>query len=86
MEDILKDFFKKIIDKGKNVCCVCGHDLGYHIDDNDYWRCHSLGADGWQCECILRKNRAENNISYYDLSRRAMKQMEELKNDIQDTN
>lgn len=77
-EDTLEKHFKKIIEKGKNVCCVCNHDLDYHIDENDFWRCHCLGSDGWQCECTLRKDRSENNISYYDLERRVKKQIEEL--------
>jgi len=67
MEEFIEAHFKKIIEKGKNICCVCHHDLGHHIDEKDIWRCHSLGVDGWQCECALRKDRAENNISYYDL-------------------
>ncbi len=74
----LEEHFKKMIEKGKNICCVCNHDLDYHIDEKDIWRCHSLGADGWQCECILRKDRAENNKSYYDLERRVKEQIEEL--------
>lgn len=78
MEDFIEEHFKKIMEKGKNICCVCHHELGYHIDEKDIWRCHSLGADGWQCECILRKDKAKNNISYYDLARRVKEQMEEL--------
>ncbi len=76
----LEEHFKNLIKKGNNICCVCNHDLDYHIDEKDIWRCHSLGPDGWQCECILRKDRAENNISYYDLAKRIKKQIEEISN------
>ena len=78
MEDFIEKHFSKIIEKGKNVCCVCHHDLRLHIDEKDVWRCHLLGSDGWQCECALRKDRAENNILYYELARRAKEQMETL--------
>jgi hypothetical protein len=84
MEKFIKNHFKKIIEKGKNICCVCHHDLDSHIDEEDIWRCHSLGADGWQCECVLRKDRAVNNISYYDLGRRAIEQMKTLELEFRD--
>ena len=54
----------------EEICCVCGHKLRSHIDEGDGWRCHSLGSDGLQCECFLRKDRAEGDIEYYELSRR----------------
>lgn len=77
----LKKTFKDIANYGKGICCVCHHELGLHIDEKDVWRCHSLGADGFQCECALRKNRAEN-ISYYDLSKRAIQQLEDFDKDF----
>jgi len=54
----------------EEICCVCGHKLSVHIDEGEGWRCHSLGSDGFQCECFLRKDRAEGNMEYYELSRR----------------
>ena len=78
MEEVIKEDFQKFIELGKNMCCVCHHDLDVHIDEKDVWRCHSLGADGYQCECTLRKNRTDYNISYYDLAKRSKKQLEEL--------
>lgn len=78
-DEALERHFKEIILLGKNVCCVCHHELGIHVDEGDIWRCHSLAGDGYQCECVLRKNRAENKISYYDLSRRAKEHVMELK-------
>ena len=51
-------------------CCVCGHKLTSHIDEGDGWRCNSISSDGCQCECWLRKNRATEGISYYDLKKR----------------
>jgi hypothetical protein len=78
-EEELAKHFKEMIEKGRGKCCVCHHDLDIHIDEEDVWRCHSLGADGYQCECALRKNRAEADISYYDLSKRAEENFEDLK-------
>ena len=40
------------------TCCVCGHDLDYHTYDkiHDWFRCHGIGSDGYQCECrMIRK-------------------------------
>ena len=89
-EDIMEEVvnhFQKFIEFGKNICCVCHHDLDVHIDEKDVWRCHSLGADGYQCECALRKNRtddniSDDNISYYDLAKRSKKQLEELEVEV----
>ncbi len=78
MEKFLTEQFQKIIDLGENICCVCTHNFDIHIDEGDIWRCHALGPDGYQCECALRKNRADNDISYYDLAKRAKRQLEEL--------
>ena len=78
MEEFIKENLQKFIEFGKNICCVCNHRLGEHIDEGDIWRCHSLGSDWFQCECALRKDRTDNNISYYDLARRAKEQLDEL--------
>lgn len=77
----IQRIFKKIIEFGIEKCCVCHHDLDTHIDEGDFWRCHSLGADAYQCECILQKHKAKDDISFYDLARRAKEQMEDLKVD-----
>jgi uncharacterized radical SAM superfamily Fe-S cluster-containing enzyme len=74
----------------KGTCCVCGHSLKSHIDEETGWRCHSVAtADSYQCECFLRKDRAEKNIEYYDLKRRIEenpdqieKVLEELKRSV----
>ena len=63
----------------EKICCVCGHKLSLHIDEDDVWRCHTLGPDAYQCECILRKDRAENKINYYDAERRCKEHEKELK-------
>ena len=58
----------------KGVCCVCGHRLSDHVDEDVVWRCHALSPlDGYQCECVLRKDRAEDEgISYYNLEKRGL--------------
>jgi len=61
-------------------CCICGHMLRKHVDEGDGWRCHSIGRDGFQCECFLRKDMAEGNIEYYDLDRR----IDEFKKTVED--
>lgn len=78
MEELIKEHFQKFIELGENICCVCHHNLDVHIYEVDIWRCHTLGVDGFQCECALRKKRADNNISYYDLARRSKEHLEEL--------
>lgn len=65
-------------DIDENVCVSCGHKLSMHIDEGDGWRCHSLGPDLHQCECYLRKNRAEGDISFYDLKERVKEMKEHL--------
>lgn len=60
------------------LCCVCFHDLDTHIDEGDVWRCHCLGTDANQCECALRKDRAERTIRYYDLGIRDKERADEL--------
>ncbi len=79
----IEKHFQKIIDIGKNKCCVCIHDLVYHIDEGSVWRCHSLGADGYQCECALRKKIAKH-ISFYDLAMRAKEQVDDLKLEMEE--
>jgi len=64
--------------KNKNICCVCGHELAIHFDEGKGWRCHSLGRDGYQCECWLRKNQAKGNILFFDLNLRVKEQIKEL--------
>jgi len=60
------------------ICCVCGHELDMHIDEDDGWRCHSLAGDGYQCECWLRKGRYKG-IKGYSLGVRTREHTEELK-------
>lgn len=61
------------------ICCVCGHSLDSHVDEGDGWRCHSIAtADSYQCECWLRKDRAENKIEYYDVERRIEENPEQI--------
>ena len=78
MDELIKEHFQKFIELGENICCVCHHNFDVHIDEGDVWRCHSLGIDGFQCECALRKKRADSSISYYDLARRSKEQLEGL--------
>jgi len=59
-------------------CCVCGHGLPAHIDEGCGWRCHSLGPDGFQCECYLRKIRGEGGKNFYSLARRVAEMKKEL--------
>lgn len=84
MEEKITDFneglqkiFKNIIEFGAGKCCVCHHDLDTHIDEGNFWRCHSLGVDFYQCECILSKHKAKDDISFFDLAKRAREQMED---------
>lgn len=85
-EELLKEVFTEIDEIPDEVCCVCGHSLRSHVDEDSVWRCHSLGQDFYQCECALRKDRAvlmrpEDPVSYYDLKRRIKKQVEEAEGD-----
>ncbi len=62
----------------KKICCVCSHELSYHLDEKKGWRCHLLGQDGYQCECWLRKGRYES-IEGYELHKRIKEMKEELR-------
>jgi len=59
-------------------CCVCGHKLSSHIDEGKYWRCHAIGPDGYQCECRLLKDVAENDILFYALELRIEEAVQEF--------
>ncbi|KXA88567.1 hypothetical protein AKJ57_06700 [candidate division MSBL1 archaeon SCGC-AAA259A05] len=59
-------------------CCACGHELSVHIDEGDGWRSHLLDPGGFQCECYLRKGRADGDIEFYSLERRKKRFLEEL--------
>lgn len=69
-----KDRLEKVLKRYENIepgiCCVCGHDLDFHIDEGDGWRCHSLGDDWFQCECWLRKDEIADTKLFYDLKNR----------------
>ncbi|MBC8503667.1 MAG: hypothetical protein H8D34_02350 [Chloroflexi bacterium] len=60
------------------ICCVCGHELDMHINEEGGWRCHSLAGDGYQCECWLRKRR-NKSIQDYSLGKRTREHIAELK-------
>lgn len=42
----------------EGVCCVCHHPLKNHFNEKhitgEVFRCHSLAADFYQCECRLQ--------------------------------
>ena len=61
-------------------CCVCGHRLSSHIDEQEWWRCHSLDAAAYQCECRLLKedNWGKNQLSDFDLGTRIERSRKEL--------
>lgn len=61
----------------KGRCCVCGHDLDRHLDEGTHWRCYSIGRDYFQCECNLSKQRADNNVNYYDTQKRTILMFEQ---------
>lgn len=82
MIEYIRENFQKIIEIGDGICCVCHHHLDIHIDEEDIWRCHALGTDGSQCECALRKNRADGDISYYDLAKRSRQRLEDLEKEL----
>ncbi len=66
----------------RGKCCVCHHNLITHIDEGNGWRCHSIGADLYQCECFLRKGRLgkeRSNLHYYDLGLRRREHLREFK-------
>lgn len=64
----------KFIEQYENIppgtCCICGHSLDHHLDEGEGWRCHSLGQDGFQCECWLRKDEIADTKLFYDLKNR----------------
>lgn len=91
MSEFITELLGKELDEiPDEICCVCGHKLGNHVDEGSIWRCHSLGQDFYQCECALIKDKSkplegksphirigEPTISYYDLKRRLKKLISE---------
>ena len=70
------------LNENYGICCVCGHSLNSHIDEGDFYRCHSLGSDTYQCECRLIKHddfcEDTFSIDYYDLGKRVDEVLKEL--------
>ena len=63
----------------RGVCIVCGHKLSSHVDEGEYWRCHSIATpDLLQCECCLRKDRAGGDITFYDWKKRVEERRKEM--------
>ena len=62
----------------EGICCVCGHKLSSHINENEYWRCHSLSKDCYQCECRLMKVEETDKLEDYDLKLRMLKHRKEF--------
>ena len=63
----------------EGICCVCGHQLSSHVDEDKYWRCHSLSKDVYQCECRLVKETDIDKLQDFDLKKRMLKHREEFK-------
>ena len=61
-------------------CCVCGHLLFHHIDEGDYWRCHTLGRDAYQCECRLLKK--VGDLEFFNLDSRIIQRLNDLPNEL----
>jgi len=66
-----------MVESLEGICCVCGHKLHNHIDESNGWRCHSIGHDWYQCECWLRKDRADGDRNYYDCITRKFRLLQE---------
>ena len=68
------------IEELDGICCVCGHKLSSHVDEKDWWRCHSiLTPDMSQCECRLLKDGVEEDgIGYYDTGKRVREAMRDV--------
>jgi len=70
---------KKEAETEEDICCVCGHSLSTHIDEKEWWRCHSLGADAYQCECRLVKLSDDSKLIDYDLKHRVDDHLKEFR-------
>jgi len=73
---------ESIPDIPEGVCSVCFHLLVAHVDEKDWWRCHCLGGDGYQCECRLVKDEIADNREFYDYKKRMLEFLKELKKDV----
>lgn len=61
----------RIPDAQDKVCIVCWHELDRHIEEDRWWRCHSLGPDMSQCECrCLKEIGEEQGLEWYNMAER----------------
>ena len=73
-------FNKGVAEMPKGLCCVCGHPLSTHINENNgMFRCHALGTDLYQCECHLIKFYENDKLEEFDLKGRMEKHRKEFK-------
>lgn len=72
---------KEIEATKERICCVCGHNLSSHIEEKDWYRCHSIGSCYSQCECRLIKEglMGEHPLEYYDLEKRQTEFLSEIR-------
>lgn len=72
-----KDDDNKEMEMG--TCVVCGHPLSHHVweGDSQWWRCHSLGCDMFQCECRLAAISGRTRDSY-DAKKRILEHLAEM--------
>ena len=62
----------------EGICCICGHKLSAHVDEDEYWRCHLLAQDVYQCECRLVKETDIDKLEDFDLKKRMLKHRKEF--------
>ena len=65
----------------QRICIICKHPLNSHLDDGEYWRCHCLSTDGYQCECRVFK-KYYFNLSELDEKIRSNKALKELRGEF----
>ncbi len=62
----MEKIFKELV----QICCICGHRLDEHIEEEKWWRCHSLSLDYYQCECRLLKALCKSKEEYNYIKRK----------------
>ena len=65
------------MEKLENICCICGHTLHEHFEEEKWFRCHAIGTDCYQCECRIIKD-LETPLEDYDYIKRKFNHIKEL--------
>jgi len=65
------------MEKLESICCICGHSLHEHFEEERWFRCHAIGRDYYQCECRIIKD-LETPLEEYNYLKRKFESIKGL--------